>query len=166
MDNDHKRPAITSLRESSRKIKRKENTRMKTDSSRSLRLLSRPAAVFLCLAAAMPIVAINSTAQAAFLEYSASAYGTRAFVGSTIIVGQTAPVSVGSGCGTAAVGITHTGTVATVSILPTIHTGAINTSASSASNAATGTSDIHDVFLLGATKLTSLIAADEVKAVS
>ena len=139
---------------------------MKTDSSRSLRLLSRPAAVFLCLAAAMPIVAINSTARAAFLEYSASAYGTRAFVGSTIIVGQTAPVSVGSGCGTAAVGITHTGTVATVSILPTIHTGAINTSASSASNAATGTSDVHDVFLLGATKLTSLIAADEVKAVS
>jgi hypothetical protein len=109
----------------------------------------------------MPIVAINSTVQAAFLEYSASAYGTRAFVGSTIIVGETAPVSVGSGCGTAAVGVTHTGTVASVTALPTIQTGAINTSAANSSNAATATSDVHQISLLA-----GLITGAEVKAVS
>src|SRR4030095_14226733 len=142
MDNDHKRPAITSLRESSRKIKRKENTRMKTDSSRSLRLLSRPAAVFLCLAAAMPIVAINSTAQAAFLEYSASAYGTYAFVGATVTAGQTAPVSLGGGCGTAKVPQTKTGTVLTVNVPNIVKTGIVNTTAAIALNSATGTADV------------------------
>src|SRR4030095_11476879 len=161
MDNDHKRPAITSLRESSRKIKRKENTRMKTDSSRSLRLLSRPAAVFLCLAAAMPIVAINSTAQAAFLEYSASAYGTYAFVGGTVVAGKTAPVSIGGGCGAATVPQTKTGTVLTVSVLPTIQTGQINTSAASVVNSATGTADVHAISLLG-----GFITTTEGKAVS
>ncbi|HEY2627178.1 MAG TPA: hypothetical protein VGI41_10570, partial [Candidatus Udaeobacter sp.] len=53
------------------------------------RPFSRLAAVFLCLAAAMPFVALNSV-QAAFLDYTASAYGTYAFVGSTVVVGQTA----------------------------------------------------------------------------
>jgi hypothetical protein len=133
----------------------------------SSRPFSRLAAVFLCLAAAMPFVALNSVqASSSFLEFSASAYGTYAFVGSTIVVGQTAPVSVGSGCGTAAVGVTHSGTVASVTALPAIQTGAINTSAASTTNSATATSDVHDIFLLGATKLAALIAADEVKAVS
>ena len=129
------------------------------------RPFSRLAAVFLCLAAAMTFVALNS-AQAAFLEFSASAYGTYAFVGSTVTVGQTAPVSVGSGCGTAAVGVTHSGTVLSVNALPIIQTGAINTSAASTTNSATATSDVHDIFLLGATQLAALISADEVKAVS
>jgi hypothetical protein len=129
------------------------------------RPFSRLVTVCGCLAAAMTFVALNS-AQAAFLEFSASAYGTYAFVGSTIVVGQTAPVSVGSGCGTAAVGVTHSGTVASVTVLPTIHTGAINTSAASTANSATATSDVHDIFLLGATQLAALISADEVKAVS
>src|SRR6266581_4195308 len=131
----------------------------------SPRPFSRLVTVCGCLAAAMTFVAFNSV-QASFLEFSASAYGTYAFVGSTVVVGQTAPVSVGGGCGTAAVGVTHSGTVLSVTALPTIQTGAINTSAASTTNAATATSDVHDIFLLGATQLTALISADEVKAVS
>src|SRR5437868_5425051 len=109
----------------------------------SPRPFSRLVTVFGCLAAAMTFVAINN-ARASFLEFSASAYGTYAFVGSTVVVGQTAPVGVGGGCGTAAVGVTHSGTVASVAALPTIQTGAINTSAASTTNAATATSDVHD----------------------
>jgi hypothetical protein len=121
---------------------------------------SRLAAVFLCLAAAMPFVALNSV-QAAFLDYTASAYGTYAFVGSTVVVGQTAPVTVGPGCGTAAINQSASGTVASVTALPTIQTGIINTNASDALNTATGSADVHSISLLGA-----LITAKEVKAVS
>ena len=121
---------------------------------------SRLAAVFLCLAAAMPFVAINSV-QAAFLDYTASAYGTYAFVGSTVVVGQTAPVTVGPGCGTAAINVSASGTVASVTALPTIQTGIINTNAHDALNTATGSADVHDISLLGA-----LITAKEVNAVS
>jgi hypothetical protein len=124
------------------------------------RLFSRLAAVFLCLAAPMPFVAITSV-QAAFLDYTASAYGTYAFVGSTVVVGQTAPVGVGPGCGTAAINQSASGTVASVTALPTIQTGIINTNASDALNTATGSADVHSISLLGA-----LITAKEVKAVS
>ena len=127
----------------------------------SPRPFSRRVVVFGCLAAAMTFVAFNSVAQAAFLEYSASAYGTYAFVGSTIVVGQTAPVGVGPGCGTPQVGLTVTGTVLSVLARPTIATGAINTSAATSSNAATATSDVHQISLLG-----GFITASEVKAVS
>jgi hypothetical protein len=126
----------------------------------SPRPFSRLVVACACLAAAMPFVALNSV-QASFLEYSASAYGTYAFVGSTVVAGQTAVVSVGPGCGTAQVGITKTGTVATVSVAPVIVTGAINTSASDATNQATATSDVHGISLLG-----GFITATEVKAVS
>src|SRR4029450_14036914 len=87
------------------------------------RPFSRLAAVFLCLAAAMPFVAINSV-QAAFLNYTASAYGTYAFVGSTVVVGQTAPVAVGPGCGTAAINVSASGTAEAVTHLATIQTRA------------------------------------------
>jgi hypothetical protein len=126
----------------------------------SPRPFSRLAAVFLCLAAAMPFVALNSV-QAAFLDYTASAYGTYAFVGSTVVVGQTAPVGVGPGCGTAAINQSASGTVLSVTALPTIQTGTINTNASDALNTATGSADVHSISLLGA-----LITAKEVKAVS
>jgi hypothetical protein len=126
----------------------------------SPRPFSRLVTVRTCLAAAMTFVALNSV-QAAFLEYSASAYGTYAFVGSTIVVGQTAPVTVGPGCGTAAINVSASGTVASVTASPTIKTGVINTSAHNALNAATASSDVHNISLLNA-----LITASEVKAVS
>jgi hypothetical protein len=124
------------------------------------RPFSRLAAVFLCLAAAMPFVALNS-AQAAFLNYRAQAYGTYAFVGSTVVVGTTAFVNVGPGCGTAAINVSASGTVASVTASPTVKTGVINTNAHDALNAATASSDAHDISLLG-----GLITASEVKAVS
>ena len=121
---------------------------------------SRLVVVSTCLAAAMTFVALNSV-QAAFLNYSASAYGTYAFVGSTVVAGQTAPVNVGPGCGTAAINVSASGTVLSVTKPPNITTGQINTNAASALNQATGTADVHNIGLLGV-----LITATDVKAVS
>ena len=126
----------------------------------SPRPFSRLVTVCTCLAAAMTFVALNSV-QAAFLNYAANAYGTYAFVGSTVVVGQTAPVTVGSGCGTAAINVSASGTVASVTASPTVKTGVINTNAHDALNFATASSDVHDISLLG-----GLITASEVKAVS
>jgi hypothetical protein len=120
---------------------------------------SRRVTVLACLAAAMTFVASNSVAQ--FLEYSGSAYGTYAYVGSTVVVGKTAPVSVGPGCGTPQTGLTASGTVASLNAPPRAVTGSVNTSASTALNKATGTSDVHNVNLL-----VGLIVGSEVKAVS
>ena len=126
----------------------------------SPRRFSRPVVVCACLAATMTFVALNSV-QAAFLNYSASAYGTYAFVGSTVVAGQTAPVNVGPGCGTAAINVSASGTVLSVTKPPNITTGQINTNAASALNQATGTADVHNIGLLGV-----LITATDVKAVS
>ena len=125
----------------------------------SPRPFSRRVVVFACLAAAMTFIASNSVAQ--FLEYSGSAYGTYAYVGSTVTIGKTAPVSVGPGCGTPQTGLTASGTVASLNAPPNAVTGSVNTSASTALNKATGTSDVHNVNLL-----VGLIVGSEVKAVS
>ena len=125
----------------------------------SPRPFSRRVVVLACLAAAMTFVANNSVAQ--FLEYSASAYGTYAYVGSTVVIGKTAPVSVGPGCGTPQTGLTASGTDASLTAPPNAVTGSVNTSASTALNKATGTSDVHNVNLL-----VGLIVGSEVKAVS
>jgi hypothetical protein len=113
------------------------------------------------LAAAMAFVANNSLAQGPFLTYSASAYGTFANVGGTVVAGKTAPVSIGGGCGTAKVPQTVLGTVLSLNVPPIVVTGVVNTSAADALNSATGTSDVHSISLLG-----TLITATEVKAVS
>ena len=123
-----------------------------------------------CLAEAMPFVASKSLAQGPFLEFSASAYGTNAFVtgaGATVISGPTAPVSIGGGCGTPKVGAMADGVVFGVSVPPIIValTGttadAIHTHAESTSDSAFATSDVLDINLLG-----GLITGTEVEAVS
>src|SRR5438045_830989 len=63
--------------------------------------------------------------------YQASAYGTSVAVGSTVKSGRSA-LSV-LGCTTQA-GITHTNTVASVSVPPDLTAGAVNTSAASVRN--------------------------------
>jgi hypothetical protein len=68
---------------------------------------------------------------------------------------------VGPGCGTAAINVSASGTVGSVTALPTIKTGIINTNAHDALNSATANSDVHAISLLGA-----LITAKEVNAVS
>jgi hypothetical protein len=125
----------------------------------SPRPFSRRVVLFACLAAAMTFVANNSVAQ--FLEYSGSAYGTYAYVGSTVTIGKTAPVSVGPGCGTPQTGLTASGTVASLNAPPGAVTGLVNTSASTALNQATASSDVHNVNLL-----VGMIVGSEVKAVS
>lgn len=101
----------------------------------------------------------GSTAET--LLFKASAYGSYAFVGQTVKLGKTAPVSIGGGCGTAQIGASRTGTVASVTLPPLIITGVVNTSASSSATQATATSDVHQVDLLA-----GLVKADEVMAVS
>jgi hypothetical protein len=93
--------------------------------------------------------------------FTAGAYGTTATVAGVVTVGRTAPVSVGSGCGTAKVPSSQTGTVASLSALPLVTTGAVNTSASDTPGMATGSADVYQVSLLG-----GLISAQEVKSVS
>jgi hypothetical protein len=148
-----------------RKKIKKVNLTMKKQAS-NFQFLPRPfsrlVTVCGCLAAAMTFVVNNSLAAGPFLTYRANAYGTYANVGSTVIAGTTAYVTLAGGCGTPQVGLTLSGTVGSVSIPPlTSTTGAINTSATSALNSATGTADVNNISLLG-----GLITATEVKAVS
>jgi hypothetical protein len=124
-------------------------------------LLSRLVVTSLSLVAATSFVAISSAAQTDTQLYSAGAYGTYAYVGSVVETAKTAPVGVGPGCGTPKVGASDTATVATVNAAPIVTTGAINTSASSALNTATATSDIHNIAVLS-----GLITAEEITAVS
>jgi len=126
----------------------------------SPRPFSRRVVVLACLAAAMTFVASNSL-QAAFLEFSANAYGTRAYVGNTVTVAKTAPVAVGSGCGTAAVNQSVSGSLGAASSPPYATTGSINTSAHNSTTSSTATADVHNMGLLA-----GLITAGEVKAVS
>ncbi len=117
-----------------------------------------PRAILVLLAFSTTLLAQTNSET---LLFRASSYGTYAFVGQTIKLGKTAPVSIGGGCGTAQVGASRTGTVLSVNAPPIVITGVINTSASSSASAATATADVHQVNLLA-----GLITADEVKAVS
>jgi hypothetical protein len=124
-------------------------------------LLSRLLVTSLSLAAAVSFIAINSAAQTDTQLYSAGAYGSYAYVGNVVETAKTAPVAVGPGCGTPKIGASDTATVSTVNAAPLVATGVINTSASSAENMATATSDIHNVSVLS-----DLITAQEITAVS
>jgi hypothetical protein len=108
----------------------------------------------LCLASffAWPSTALGQAESAGSttrcLGFAANAYGTTAFVGKIITSGKTAPVSIGSGCGTTKVGASQTGTVLSVSAAPTIATAAIDSTAASTANSATATSVLHQISLL------------------
>jgi len=106
------------------------------------------------------VVSAAATATQCF-GFAANAYGTTAFVGGTVTSGKTAPVNIGSGCGTTKIGASQTGTVLSVSDAPTITTAIVDTSAASTASSATSTADVHQINLLG-----GLITAQELKAVS
>jgi hypothetical protein len=93
--------------------------------------------------------------------FKAGAYGTYAFVGHTVTLSKTAPVSIGPGCGTPEEGVSRTKTVVSVSGPPILTTATIQDSASSGTDLDTATSDIQTVNLLD-----GAITANEVKAVS
>lgn len=113
---------------------------------------------------AVPLLfGLNAVSQTASQTkvFKADAYGSYAFVGSTVKLGKTAPVGTGSSCGTTQIGMNRTGTVASVTAAPTLTTGAINTTASTASTSSRASAAVAEVNLLG-----GLIRGDAVKAVS
>lgn len=115
--------------------------------------------VFLAI---MLLATVSATAQEnPTVLFSAGAYGTSARVGSIVKVAQTAPVGVGSGCGTAQVPLTRTGTIASVDVEPLVKTGLADTSASDTAQGSTGSADLFQIYLLR-----GLITASEIKAVS
>jgi hypothetical protein len=69
--------------------------------------------------ATLPLISTTASAQQVpTVLFTAGAYGTTAFVGSTVTIGKTAPVGIGPGCGTAQVGAQTTGTVASLKCFP------------------------------------------------
>jgi len=107
----------------------------------------------------MSSIAVVAQQPQAFL-YTAEAFGTTASVGGTVTIGQTAPVIVPV-CQTANVPFTKTGHVASLSALPLVSTGVVNTSAADTAGMATGSADVAGISLLS-----GLISAQAVKSVS
>jgi hypothetical protein len=95
------------------------------------------------------------------LSYQGSAFGTSAFVGSTILVGQTAPITLGGVCGTPQQPVMVMGNSAGVSLPPIVSGGATNTNASSSLGTAQAVADTATINLLA-----GLISAQEIKAVT
>jgi hypothetical protein len=93
--------------------------------------------------------------------FKAESYGTYGFVGSTVVLGRTAPVGFGSGCGLTQTGMSRSGTVFSVNALPLAMSGVIDTHASDTSSASTSSASATDVNLLS-----GVITGHLVKAVS
>ena len=128
---------------------------------RSSALCSRPAPCVV-LILMISIISIPSFATSPDTQtYLGTAYGTYAFVGNTILVGQTAPVTLAGPCGTSQQPLNVMGTGAGVNLPPLVSGGAANTDVSSASEVAQASADTVSINLLG-----SFITAQEIKAVS
>jgi hypothetical protein len=123
---------------------------------------SRLMAVAVMLLLTIAFAPTNSFAQGVYTTtYLPSAYGTSAFVGNTVLVGQTAPASLAGYCGVSQEPLSSSGTAAGVTLLPLITGGAVNTQVSSAAQQAQAEADTTTISLLG-----GLISAHEIKAVS
>jgi hypothetical protein len=94
-------------------------------------------------------------------SYVGTAYGTSAFVGNTVLVGQTAPVTLGGTCGTSQQPLNVPGSAAGVNLFPLVRGGAVNTDVSSSPQTAQASSNTASINLLS-----GLISAQEIKAVS
>jgi hypothetical protein len=117
-----------------------------------------PAALVMLTIAFAPL---DGLAQETYTQtYLPSAYGTYAFVGNTVLVGQTASASLAGMCGTPQYLLTATATAAGVSLPPVVTGGAVNTSVSDSANQAQAEADTTSVSLLG-----GLITAQEITAV-
>lgn len=105
---------------------------------------------------------VNGFAQGVYTQtYLPTAYGTSAFVGNTVIVGQTAPASLAGYCGTSQDPLSASFTAAGVTLLPLITGGAVNTTVSSSAQQAQAEADTTAISLLG-----GLVSAQEITAVS
>src|SRR5579863_2468333 len=98
-------------------------------------------------------------AQTSTLVFGGSAYGTRAFVGNTVLSGRTAFVTLGD-CSTK-VGAHVTNRVGSVNVPPLFTTGAINTAAMTSSNMSQSSSQVQQL-----SGLAGLITADNITAAS
>lgn len=104
---------------------------------------------------------VNSFAQGNTQSYLPSAYGTYAFVGNTVLVGQTAPASLAGLCGTSGYPFNDTGTAAAVNVPPLVSGGAANTSVSDSYGEAQAQSSTTSINLLA-----GLITAQQITAMS
>jgi hypothetical protein len=91
--------------------------------------------------------------------FSASAFGTRAFVGNTVLSGRTALVIL-SPCSTQ-VGANRTNSTAGVTVPGILASGTVTSTASTSAGASAASNDVQNVSVLG-----GLITATEIKAVS
>jgi hypothetical protein len=125
-------------------------------------------AVAFALLIFVAIAPVNTFAQGTYTQtYLPSAYGTYAFVGNTVIVGQTAPTSLtglsnlAGNCGTADYPLTASSSAAGVNVLGLISGGAVNTSVSDNAQQAQAQSNTASISLLG-----GLISAQAINAIS
>jgi hypothetical protein len=94
-------------------------------------------------------------------SYVGTAYGTAAFVGNTVLVGQTAPVTLGGTCGTSQQPLNVPGNAAGVNLPPIVSGGAVNTDVASSAQSAQASADTTSISLLA-----GLITAQGINAVS
>ncbi len=94
-------------------------------------------------------------------SYVGTAFGTSAFVANTVLVGQTAPVTLGGTCGTSQQPLNIPASAAGVNLPPLISGGAVNTDVASSAQNATASANTTTISLLG-----GLITAQAIKAVS
>jgi hypothetical protein len=94
-------------------------------------------------------------------SYIGTAYGTSAFVGNTLLVGQTAPVTLGGTCGTSQQPLSFSGNAAGVTLPPLLSGGVATTNVSSSAQTAKATASTANISMLG-----GLITAQAINAVS
>ena len=130
---------------------------------------NRRSSAFYSMPATMALLAlmIAFAAQTSFATqpdtqtYLGTAYGTYAFVGNTLLVGQTAPITLAGPCGTSQQPLNVMGNAAGVNVPPLVTGGAANTDVSSASQQAQASANTATISLLA-----GLITAQEINAVS
>ena len=112
--------------------------------------LEVPAALCAVLVLMIALTAIPGFANSIDTQsYIGTAYGTAAFVGNTVLVGQTAPVTLGGTCGTSQQPLNLPASAAGVNLPPLVRGGAVNTDVSSSPQTAQASSDTASINLLG-----------------
>jgi hypothetical protein len=114
---------------------------------------------FMALVFCVGITQQAALAQSSTVVFGGSAFGTDAYVGTTVLSGKTAYVTLGD-CSTT-VGAHITNSVATVNAPPIFTTGAVNTAAMTSATMSQASSRVQQ-----ASALSGLITADNIMAVS
>jgi hypothetical protein len=113
--------------------------------------------VLMITIASTPSFANNPDTQ----TYLGTAFGTSAFVGNTVLIGQTAPVTLGGNCGTTQQPLNIPASAAGVNLPLLVSGGAVNTDVASNPQNAQATSNTASISLLG-----GLMSAQGLTAVS